>query len=258
VEPLSGPVLWAVTCRAHESRRANRVLDDPFASHLAAERGEELFGAEADGVASLVVAVATATVDEVLRRAIADYHVHAVADLCAGLDTRPYRLEVPSDLRWIEADRAVVLSYKALRLAHATPHCGVRHVNADLTDPDGRAAAAHEIAREVARGLVLSEALASTLERDALEDLLDRVPPVFQCWVVDTIAPTTPHFVSAQSTLSPDAIVDAFEQRRWRPVDFRPLRDQALRLLGDGRAAGLAAGGPRDEREGVWLFQRAG
>jgi O-methyltransferase involved in polyketide biosynthesis len=50
---ISDAALWAVTCRAHETRRADRVVDDPFASHLATDRGEYLFGAKADSASRI-------------------------------------------------------------------------------------------------------------------------------------------------------------------------------------------------------------
>ena len=80
--------LWPVTCRAHETRRADRVLGDPFAPHLAASRGEERFGAQADSLASFALAVGVAIIDEVLQHAVVDYHIHTIAGLGAGLDTR--------------------------------------------------------------------------------------------------------------------------------------------------------------------------
>ena len=118
--------LWPVTCRAHETRRADRVLGDPFAPHLAASRGEERFGAQADSLASFALAVGAAIIDEVLQRVVVDYHIHTIAGLGAGLDTRPYRLELPRDLRWIEADRARCSTTKpfAWRTPRRTARCG--------------------------------------------------------------------------------------------------------------------------------------
>jgi methyltransferase (TIGR00027 family) len=217
--------LWAVTCRAHETRRPDRVLNDPFASHLVTRRGEELFGAEVDSVASFILAVTTATIDEVLRHAVHEHHLHAVVSLGAGLDTRPYRLDLPSDLRWIEADLAQVLGYKVLRLAHAAPCCQLRRIDADLSHAGGRRGVLRAIARDVMRGLVLTEGIAATFGPQALDDLVERMPPAFKYWIVDALEPpqapstgTADH--RSDRAVSPRDILDAFVRRGWRPTEF--------------------------------------
>ena len=139
-------------------------------------------------MASFVLTVAAATIDDVLQRAVGNHHIHTVAELGAGLDTRPYRLELPSDLRWIEADLEPVLGYKVLRLAHAAPHCQVRRINVDMSDAGRRNGVLSEIARDVTRGLVLTEGLVM-LGRKAIDDLIERMPPMFTFWIADTILP---------------------------------------------------------------------
>lgn len=57
----------------------------------------------------------------------------------AGLDTRPLRPNLPPDLRWIEADFADMLSYKARAMVAEQPKCGLEHVAADVTNPAQRA-----------------------------------------------------------------------------------------------------------------------
>jgi O-methyltransferase involved in polyketide biosynthesis len=261
-ELISDAALRAVTCRARETRRSDGVLHDPFASHLITDRGEELFRAQVDSAAAFALAVCAATIDEVLHHAVIDHRIHAVAVLGAGLDTRPYRLEQPSDLRWIEADLRPVLGYKVLRLAHVAPSCQVRRVNVDLADAGERRGVLREIAKDVTRGLVLTEGFAMRLGSEAMDDLIERIPSVFKYWIVDTIAPL-PNVSSTgvgrdnhsvEPTGPPEDILGAFERRRWQPVTFRPLKDQALRL-DNVRAAELVSVHPPGELEGIWLFQ---
>lgn len=258
VELFTDAELRSVTWRAHEARRADRILNDPFASQLVIDTGEQRFGADADGAPSFALAVRTATIDEVLQHAIRDHHIHTVADLGAGLGTRPYRLELPSDLRWIEADRDSILGFKMLRLAHAAPYCQVRRVSADLGDSGGRSAALREIGRDVMRGLVVTEALAARFGHEALDDLIEHMPASFRCWVVDTVAPPGPPRTDHPEppAMSPADVLAAFERRGWRSKQFLPLTNQAVRLH-RGRAAELVATRPPGDLEGVWLFQRA-
>jgi O-methyltransferase involved in polyketide biosynthesis len=258
---INDAALWAVTCRAHETRRPDRVLNDPFAAHLVTIRGDERFGAQVDSVASFTLAVIAATIDEVLRQTVHEHQLHTVVSLGAGLDTRPYRLDLPSDLRWIEADLAPVLGYKVLRLAHAAPCCQLRRVDADLSHPGGRRGVMRAIARDVMRGLVLTEGLAARFGLEALDDLIERVPPVFKYWIVDAVGPPRTPSTGAvdhrsDRAVPPRDVLDAFVRRGWRPTEFRLLKDQARRF-GEARMAGLPAADPLDEQDGVWLFQHA-
>src|SRR5581483_8775445 len=58
--------------------------------------------------------------------------VRQVVLLGAGLDTRPYRLDLPADLDWYELDRAKVFAAKDPVLAGAAPRCRRHTVTADL------------------------------------------------------------------------------------------------------------------------------
>jgi hypothetical protein len=249
-EHVGDAALRAASVRAHEAQRVDRVLNDRFAARLVADRDEEPLPPEANGAASFVLAVNTATIDEMLRHAISDRHLHTVADFGAGLDTRPYRLALPRDLRWIDVDLAPVLDYKALRLAHAMPYCQVRHVRVDLSDAGQRDLALTEIARDVTRGLVLTEDFVGTQSPDVLDDLIERMPRVFQCWLLDTVV-RPPTSVPGE----PIRILNSFERHHWVPKAFRPLKAQAFRLA-PTRAARLTRANLPAEHEGVWLFQR--
>ena len=139
----------------------------------------------------------------------------------------------------------------------------MRRINADLSDAGERRGVLREIARDVTRGLVLTEGFRTRLGSEAMHDLIERIPSVFKYWIVDTIAPL-PHVSSTagecdnhvEPTVPPEDILDAFERHRWQPATFRPLKDQALRL-DHVRAAELVSVHPPGKLEGIWLFQHA-
>jgi len=54
-----------------------------------------------------------------------------VVNLAAGLDTRPYRMALPSGLQWIEIDLPELLAYKAETLAGETLACRLERVALD-------------------------------------------------------------------------------------------------------------------------------
>src|SRR5262249_21551140 len=63
-----------------------------------------------------------------------------VLNLGAGLDTRPYRMQLPSNLTWVEADRASIIHLKESRLFEEKPFCKLERVSCDLTDDSAREA----------------------------------------------------------------------------------------------------------------------
>ena len=58
--------------------------------------------------------------DELLPDTIAKHGIATVLSVGAGLDTRPWRLELPATLRWIEVDFPDMLDYKDAIMASAT------------------------------------------------------------------------------------------------------------------------------------------
>ena len=54
--------------------------------------------------------------DQFLSRAIQD-GADLVVNLAAGLDARPYRMNLPSTLQWVEVDFPEIISYKEEILA---------------------------------------------------------------------------------------------------------------------------------------------
>ena len=51
-----------------------------------------------------------------------------VINLAAGLDSRPYRMQLPASLRWVEVDLPDMLNYKQVVLANESPLCVVERV----------------------------------------------------------------------------------------------------------------------------------
>ena len=80
------------------------------------------------------VVIRTVIIDDYIRQAIAA-GVDTILNLGAGLDTRPYRIDLPNSLRWIEVDFPHVIELKETRLAVEKPSCRLERISLDLTDP---------------------------------------------------------------------------------------------------------------------------
>lgn len=138
IESVSDTAFWVAYYRSVETRRPDALFQDPLASVLAGEQGKKI--AEAMPMrfmTSWVIAIRTCIIDEYIRMAIAD-GAEAVVNLGAGLDTRPYRMDLCKSFLWIEADYPRMIEYKESRLRHETPRCTLQRVPVDLANPAER------------------------------------------------------------------------------------------------------------------------
>lgn len=129
--------------RAHESTRADRLFDDPYAAAFVAalpgvfpEPGELTDEQRHVGAAFAVHAVfRTRFYDEYLLAA-ARAGLRQVVLVAAGLDSRAYRLAWPDGVRLYEVDLPEVLDFKERVLAgqDAVPRCTRTAVAADLRE----------------------------------------------------------------------------------------------------------------------------
>src|SRR5262245_26233872 len=159
IRDVSDTARWIAVYRARESERRDAVFRDPYARALAGERGERIAAAVSSNQNFDWAAVArTHAVDRDIAKEVAQ-GVDVVVNLAAGLDARPYRMELPASLRWVEVDLPEILDYKADVLAEATPACQVERVPLDLSNHDARRGLFADLARRSRRALVVSEGL---------------------------------------------------------------------------------------------------
>ena len=136
---VSDTALMVAACRAHETELEDAFVRDPFAARLAGERGFAILAALPHAnIMRFGLAVRTRFVDELLLEASSQYPITTVLSVGCGLDTRPWRLDLPSDLRWIEIDFADVLDYKERLMSGETPRCRRERLTVDLNDPAQR------------------------------------------------------------------------------------------------------------------------
>lgn len=126
--------LIVAAIRARESRRPDRLFDDPYAARLAGASGEQLLTdmiAEAGEQSSLQIIVRTRFLDEALLRVVPP--IRQVVILAAGMDARAYRLPWPAATTVYELDQPAVLATKAEALAGEQPSCTRVPIGVDLT-----------------------------------------------------------------------------------------------------------------------------
>lgn len=139
ISHVSDTALMVAACRAHENELEDAFVRDPFAARLAGERGVAILDAISySRVLRLGIAIRTRFVDELLLEALAIYPITTVLSVGCGLDTRPWRLDLSPDLRWIEIDFADVLDYKDQHMSGEKLRCRRERLAVDLNDPAQR------------------------------------------------------------------------------------------------------------------------
>ena len=108
---ISDTAFWVAAYRARETARADALFRDPLARRLAGPRGAAI----ADGLAPDHRQEWAFTTRTVLFDTLIDAEVgrgvDIVVNLAAGLDTRPYRMDLPASLLWIEVDLPPLIAY---------------------------------------------------------------------------------------------------------------------------------------------------
>src|SRR5205085_9401055 len=120
---ISDTAIWAALYRAGEMDRADALFRDPFARRLTGERGARIAADMRDQEKHAWAWVArTYSFDRFIERQIA-LGTDLVINLAAGLDARPYRMELPPELRWVEVDLPDLVAYKERILQQDRPRC---------------------------------------------------------------------------------------------------------------------------------------
>jgi methyltransferase (TIGR00027 family) len=241
IQNVSDTAFLVAGFRALESERPQPLFRDPLAAKLAGEHGRNILATvpKTFGVSPWLVAIRTVTIDDLIATAIGE-GVDTVLNLGAGLDTRPYRLALPPELRWVEVDYPHVIALKEECLAGETPCCRLERVGLDLTDRDARrkflAAAASG-----AMVLVLTEGVTpywSEAEVAELAEDLRRIDAVHY-WINDYYAPESHRFAdkrrarfmrNAPLRFRPQDWFGFFAARGWQAREVRYIAEEGQRL----------------------------
>ena len=134
IRNISDTALWVAIYRARETDRPDALFRDPFARKLAGERGEQIAQEMQTGQRYEWPYVSrTVRFDQIVSEQVKQ-GVDMVINLAAGLDTRPYRMELPASLKWVEVDLPAMIAYKEEILGKEKPRCALERVRLDLAD----------------------------------------------------------------------------------------------------------------------------
>jgi methyltransferase (TIGR00027 family) len=229
--------------RASENDRPDAVFRDPFAKRLAGSRGQEIATSMPFSERQTWAWIArTYLFDQFITEQLAQ-GVDMVVNLAAGLDARPYRMELPSSLNWIEIDLPELLAYKEASLKNEVPRCGLERVALDLSNAAARRELFDRLARQASKVLIITEGILVYLSAEEVIALAQdlRAPTSFARWVIDLASPgllrilqrhLQPKLNEAGATLKfgPKEGPLFFVAHGWKPIDVQTLLKTAARL----------------------------
>ncbi len=226
--------------RATESARPDALFSDPLAERLAGEHGRAIVERVPRSTRNGWWLVArTKIIDDAITEAIAA-GCDRVLNLAAGLDTRPYRLDLPPDFTWVEADLPKLLTEKTQLLADQAPRCRLTRTAVDLSAPQARDAFLNEALAGATKVLVLTEGLLMYLDDSdvvALSEAIKR--PEVAWWMLDFAFPGLRKMMNkkmagmlenAPFKFAPANGVAYFEDLGWRTVKVESNLDAAHRF----------------------------
>src|SRR5258705_3050141 len=182
---------WVAVYRAQETERVDAIFRDPFARRLDGERGEQiakLMPLGGDNAWSIITR--TYLIDEVIKAEL-QRGADMVINLAAGLDSRPYRMQLQPSLRWIEVDLPEILDYKEGVLRGEQPVCLLERIRLDLSDVSARRELFVRLGQTAKRALVITEGLMIYLNPEAARGLAAdfAAPATFRSWILDIASP---------------------------------------------------------------------
>ncbi|WP_433567349.1 class I SAM-dependent methyltransferase [Nocardia sp. CA-151230] len=238
---VSDTARWVAVYRAIESARPDALFHDPLAGMLAGEVGPAIAAdtARVMGDHGWPIVARTKLIDDMIGAALAD-GCDRVINLAAGLDTRPYRLDLPPHLTWIEADLPALLDEKKRLLDPYTPRCRLIRRAVDLADPVARRAFLNNALAGSSRAFVITEGLVMYLQPDEVRQLtIDFRREEIAWWAVDIVSIVIAERLERSGeglmkntpfTFTPPNGVAFFEDEGWQPLEIEPILQAAGRF----------------------------
>jgi methyltransferase (TIGR00027 family) len=242
IRNISDTALWVAVYRARETERPDALFCDPFARRLAGERGEQIAKSITFGERNAWSYVSrTLLVDRIVMDRVKE-GADMVINLAAGLDARPYRMELPSSLRWVEVDLPALIDYKEEILHGEKPRCSVERVRLDLADAAARHELFQDLGAKARKALVITEGLLIYLSEEEVlalgRDLAAQ--PGFADWIVELVSPgllkmLRKNFAAVEQSGSPFKFapsegVEFFTECGWKPMEvYSLIKNPAIR-----------------------------
>ena len=249
IHNISDTARWVAVYRARESQRPDAVFRDPFAERLAGDRGKQIAASMPFAEKSSFSFVARTWLIDQLISGQVRAGVEMVVNLAAGLDARPYRMDLPRSLEWVEVDLPEILAYKEEVLRNETPVCALERVRLDLSNPEARRELFSRLGQraKIRAGshnvLVVTEGLLVYLRDEEVIALGNDLAaqPAFQHWILDVMSPALLKMLAKKMTgpldqagiplkFAPRTGPEFFNRCGWKPEQVHSILHAAKKI----------------------------
>jgi methyltransferase (TIGR00027 family) len=243
VRNVADTARWVAYFRARETQRPDALFRDPYAERLAGDLGFHIANTLPEGNKHEWAWMArTYLFDQFIAREIRD-GATMVVNLAAGLDARPYRMELLPALQWVEVDFPEIISYKEEILANEKPKCQLERISLDLSDGPARRKFFADLDGRATKIAIASEGLLIYFTAEEVASLARDLAaaPHFQSWVIDLASPgqlrlmqrTTGKDLSqggAAFKFGPPEGSNFFRPHGWEPKDVQGMLKTAAQF----------------------------
>ena len=243
IRNISDTARWVAVYRARESQRPDAVFHDPFAERLAGDRGREIAASIPFAEKNSWPFVARTWLTDRLISEQVHRGVEMVLNLAAGLDTRPYRLDLPRSLQWVEVDLPEILVHKEEVLGNEKAVCALERVRLDLSNVEARRQLFSELGRGAKQVLVVSEGLLTYLTEEEVAALANDLAAqtAFQHWILDLASPALLKMLAKKLgapldqagiplKFAPQAGPEFFTRCGWKPEEVHSIIHAAAKI----------------------------
>ena len=239
IQHVSDTALWVAYYRAKESERFDAIFKDPYAKILIGDRGQQIAESmSATGMYSeWSVIIRTYLIDHWIEELSSQ--VDTVINLGAGMDTRPYRLNLPKTLRWIEVDYPHSVSYKENLLPTEKANVQLERIPMDLADREKRQELFAELNTQSRKALILTEGVIPYLTEEQVITLAHdlHAQEHFYHWIAEYFSEKIyPYFKTparvkqmknAPFRFFPKDWFGLFENQGWTAKEIRYLSEES-------------------------------
>jgi methyltransferase (TIGR00027 family) len=244
IENVSDTARWVAVYRAMETARPDAHFRDPYAAKLAGAQGQAIVDSMKSGrQMAWAMIVRTASIDSLVMDAVRNKKVDLIVNLAAGLDARPWRMDLPASLRWVDVDLPGILDYKLSIIGSEKTRCRYEAIRVDLTDSAKRQAVLQQLGRSAQKALVISEGLLIYLTAEDVRGLANDLAAAggFRWWISDIAHPRLLKMMSrmwgknldagnAPFRFAPEEGTAFFNASGWKEAVFLSSMEESRRL----------------------------
>jgi methyltransferase (TIGR00027 family) len=242
IKDVSDTSYWVAYYRAKETDRPDALFHDPLSKVLIGDHGKNI----AEDMKKMgrytewSVVTRTVMIDDYIQIAIKE-GIDTVINLGAGLDTRPYRMNLPQSLKWIEIDYSHIVAHKNRLLKSETPRCQLTRIELDLANNGKRSQFLTQMAAQTQKALIITEGVIPYLNESQVAQLGKELQsqPSFAFWIGEFFDPKVYRYIknsfrmqkmrNAPFQFFPKDWLGFFEDLGWTPKEIRYAGEETLK-----------------------------